>query len=176
MARMRRLLASVLLVVSASASLAACGDETVDMRNAEDEIAEGYARQVPTADVAEITCPDDVSAEIGTRTSCDMRLENGVELDIGVEVTGDEGRIRWRVDGGTVPGTEVERRAAELLTEEVGQAPDAIECPSRIAIGTGKVTRCTLVAGSDRLGVTITMTSDDGDFDVKVDSAPQQRP
>ncbi len=176
MARMRRLLVSVLLVIAVSVSLAACGDETVDMGNAEDEIAQGYAQQVPAADVAEITCPDDVSAEIGTTTSCDMRLENGVELDIGVEVTGDEGRIRWRVDGGTVPGAEIERRAAELLTEEVGQAPDAIECPSRVAIGTGKVTRCALVAGTDRLGVSITMTSDDGDFDVKVDGVPPERP
>lgn len=67
---------------------------------------------------------------------------------------------------------EVEEGAKQALTETVGQEPDSIDCPDDLKAEVGATMRCELTAGSDTLGVTVTVTSIDGDnatYDVEVD-------
>jgi hypothetical protein len=67
---------------------------------------------------------------------------------------------------------EVEEGANQALAETVGQEPDSIDCPDDLKAEVGESMRCELTAGSDTLGVTVTVTSIDGDnatYDVEVD-------
>lgn len=72
-----------------------------------------------------------------------------------------------------VSGTELEKQVSAALEKEVGQAPDKMSCPDELKAEKGATTKCTLTAGTDELGVTVTTTSvsDSGKvkFNVKVD-------
>jgi hypothetical protein len=70
---------------------------------------------------------------------------------------------------------ELERSITDSLEREIGQRPDAVECPSAIAAEVGESIRCVLTAGRDRLGLTATVTEVNGDqvgLDIRVDNAP----
>ena len=72
----------------------------------------------------------------------------------------------------TVDQARLEDEISSQLEKQVGQAPDKIECPSDLTGEVGKTERCTLTAGSDQLGVSVKVTSVDGDkvnFDIEVD-------
>ncbi|WP_431970867.1 DUF4333 domain-containing protein [Nocardia sp. bgisy134] len=79
--------------------------------------------------------------------------------------------------GSTTPEvkeSELEKSVKQTLTEEVGQAPDAIDCPGDLEGKVGTTMRCTLTAGGDTLALTVTVTSVEGDtvnYDVAVDPA-----
>ncbi|WP_206515947.1 DUF4333 domain-containing protein [Nocardioides pantholopis] len=67
---------------------------------------------------------------------------------------------------------QVERRATTELTRTIGTAPDDIDCPGDLEAEKGTTMRCVLTAGTDRLGVTVTVTRVDGEdvrFDIEVD-------
>ena len=69
---------------------------------------------------------------------------------------------------------QVESRVSEQLTKQVGQKPDTISCPGDLKAEKGTTMRCKLTAGSDTLGLTVTVTSVDGSnvkFDIQVDEA-----
>ena len=69
---------------------------------------------------------------------------------------------------------DLEKGVSDQLTESVGQAPDDIDCPGDLDAEVGKTMRCTLTAGPDELGLTITVTKVDGseiDYDVEVDES-----
>lgn len=69
----------------------------------------------------------------------------------------------------------VEEGVMVALEELAGRRPDSVECPGELKAKVGESIRCELSAGTDRYGLTATVTSvDDGNakFDVKVDSEP----
>ena len=72
----------------------------------------------------------------------------------------------------TVEQAELEKQVKKSLTEEVGEAPKAINCPGDIEAKVDAKTRCTLVASDDsELDVDVRVTSVDGDttkFDIQV--------
>lgn len=71
---------------------------------------------------------------------------------------------------------DLEQEISSQLEEEVGQAPDDISCPGDLDGTEGEEMRCTLTAGADELGLTVTVTSVDGDdvkFDIQVDELDQ---
>ena len=77
---------------------------------------------------------------------------------------------------GTVPAEEVATGAEDSLEQQAGTRPD-IRCPGDLPAVEGAEMRCTLTAGEDpaRYGVTVTVTSVDGDraeYDVVVDDQP----
>ncbi len=86
------------------------------------------------------------------------------------------------VDDGTVaviPKGTVEDEIADSLEKTVGQRPDDVECPEDLSAQQGESIRCVLHAGTDRLGVTATVTAAsvqnselDYQLDVKVDDKP----
>lgn len=72
----------------------------------------------------------------------------------------------------SVGRAELEKQVGSSLQKQVGKAPDDVDCPTRLPGKVGATTRCTLTDGATQLGVTVTVTSVDGDdvgFDVAVD-------
>ncbi|WP_139978149.1 DUF4333 domain-containing protein [Nocardioides litoris] len=77
---------------------------------------------------------------------------------------------------GAVPQSDVEDRISSELEEQVGQAPDDVSCPDDLEAEEGATLECTLTAGEDELGVTVTVDSVDGDtvnYGIVVDDQPQ---
>ncbi len=74
-----------------------------------------------------------------------------------------------------VSADSLEGQLADALEKDVGQRPDKIECPGELSGEVGATQRCTLTAGSDELGITVTVTEVEGsdvNFDYAVDEMP----
>lgn len=73
----------------------------------------------------------------------------------------------------TVDRAELEQEVSTRLTEQVGVAPESVDCPDDLDAEQDATTRCTLTApDGTQIGLTVTVTSVDGDtvnFDVVVD-------
>lgn len=72
----------------------------------------------------------------------------------------------------TVSESDLEKTVYDRMTDYAGQSPDKVDCPSGLEGVKGKSQRCVLYAGSDRVGVTVTVTSVDGtdvNFDIEAD-------
>ncbi|MGK8523216.1 DUF4333 domain-containing protein [Nocardia asteroides] len=73
-----------------------------------------------------------------------------------------------------VEEADLEKSVKDSLTEKVGQEPDTINCPGDLTGKEGATMRCTLTAGGDTLGVTLTVTSVEDDtvkYDIAVDQS-----
>lgn len=71
-----------------------------------------------------------------------------------------------------VAQSDVEEQVKDQLTKTVGQTPDKIECPGDLKAEVGTTMRCTLSAGGDSIGLTVEVTSVEGDnvkFGIEVD-------
>ena len=76
----------------------------------------------------------------------------------------------------TVAQEDVEKTVSDQLEAQVGQAPDKITCPGDLEGKVGTEMRCTLEAGGDTLGLTVTVTKVEGksvSFDIQVDETTQ---
>jgi hypothetical protein len=72
----------------------------------------------------------------------------------------------------TVKQSKLEDKISSQLEAQVGTAPDDVSCPDDLEGKKGTTMRCTLTAGEDKLGVTVTVTSVEGkqvNFDAEVD-------
>ena len=77
----------------------------------------------------------------------------------------------------TVSRSTLEKTVYDRMTDYAGQAPDKVECPGGLEGEKGKTQRCILYAGSDKVGVTVTVTSVDGtdvNFDIEADDKVMQ--
>lgn len=75
----------------------------------------------------------------------------------------------------TISKENLEGGIADALEKAVGQRPDSVECPGSVKAKAGESIRCELSAGTDRYGLTATVSSyADGkaQYDVKVDETP----
>ncbi|WP_137294244.1 DUF4333 domain-containing protein [Nocardioides dongxiaopingii] len=75
-------------------------------------------------------------------------------------------------DTPSVDQAEVETKISEELEAQVGQAPDAVDCPGDLEGEVDETMRCVLTAGEDEVGVTVTVTDVEGTdvgFDIQVD-------
>lgn len=132
-----------------------------------------------------VNCPDDLEGEKGATMKCVLE-SGGDKLPIMVTVTDVDGSdltFHYEVadtteDGSTSAATvneaQLEDRISALLTEKVGQKPDEIDCPGNLPGKVGEIMECTLIAGSDQLGVTVTVTSVEGstgNFDIEVEGS-----
>ena len=91
-----------------------------------------------------------------------------------VTLTGCSVSVETKEDP-TMSKETVEKGIADALEKAVGQRPDSVECPDSVKAKVGETFRCELSAGSDRYGLTGTITSlNDGkaQYDVKVDDKP----
>ncbi|WP_327668874.1 MULTISPECIES: DUF4333 domain-containing protein [unclassified Streptomyces] len=70
---------------------------------------------------------------------------------------------------------EVAKQASTALGKQIGREPDDITCEDGLKAEVGATVRCELTDGGDKLGMTVTAKSVDGDkvnMDFKVDDAP----
>ncbi|MCX4831382.1 DUF4333 domain-containing protein [Streptomyces sp. NBC_01016] len=70
---------------------------------------------------------------------------------------------------------EVAKQASTALGKQIGREPDDITCEDSLKAEVGATVRCKLTDGGEKLGMTVTAKSVDGDkvnMDFKVDDAP----
>lgn len=81
---------------------------------------------------------------------------------VSVRATGDAG----------LSGPEVEARVDRLLEDELGQSPDAVDCPEPLVARVGAEVRCTVTVAEGSVGAVVTATAVEGrdvELDVTVD-------
>lgn len=61
-----------------------------------------------------------------------------------------------------VSEAKLEQTLQQKITDEVGSAPDDIDCPGGLDGEKGAIRVCELTAGPDKLDVTVTVTSVEG--------------
>jgi hypothetical protein len=181
--------AAVLTAVLMALALTACGKVATD-----DSVEEQIKSQLGT-DSSD--CPTDLQGEEGQSIVC--KATKGDEaFDVKVTVTSVAGdTINFTIErvGGpaaatpvVVPDTtadaspQVEGKsvAQSVLTQLAadGKQVDEVSCPDLPAT-VGATQRCTLKAGGDTYGVTVTVTSvqdNDVKFDIQVDQTPLTTP
>ena len=170
-------------VLAAVAALTACGKVATD-----DSVEEQIKSQLGT-DSSD--CPTDLKGEQGQSILC--KATKGDEaFDVKVTVTAVSGdTINFTIErvGGpatatpatavapTVAGKSVAQSVLTQLAAD-GKQVDEVSCPDLPAT-VGASERCTLKAGGDTYGVTVTVTGVQGTdvkFDIQVDQTPTTAP
>ncbi|MCK9248631.1 MAG: DUF4333 domain-containing protein [Solirubrobacteraceae bacterium] len=162
------------VAVAASLLLAACGTATLSQDEIQSTIAEQFKAQgVPLTDVS---CPDDIEAEVDTPISCTGKNPSGTVLRLEGKVSGidgDKARFEVKAVGGTAPGATIAAQVKQLLEQQVGQTAKAMTCPDTVEIPTPEPVRCTLTTqDDDRLGVSVTI-DEQSKISAKVDGPAQ---
>lgn len=171
----RRCLARLLAPAATTAVallLAGCGTPSIDRDDLEQDVAETLSEQVGVdGEGPEVSCPEDLSGAVGESVRCEVGV-GADQVPVEVVVTGVDGSdIAYEV-APTLLRTSVEAEVSARLEEQVGVAPDDLSCPADLVGQVGEELRCVLTAGSDELGVTVTVTEVEGAevrFDVEVD-------
>lgn len=76
----------------------------------------------------------------------------------------------------SVDKDDLAKEISAQLKEQVGRAPESVECPDNLKGEVGATTRCTLNDSGETYGVDVNVTQVDGSdvkFDLKVDDKPQ---
>ena len=185
MSGLGRLAAVLATALTAVAALTACGKVATD-----DSVEEQIKSQLGT-DSSD--CPTDLKGEQGQSILC--KATKGDEaFDVKVTVTAVSGdTINFTIErvGGpatatatpatavapTVAGKSVAQSVLTQLAAD-GKQVDEVSCPDLPAT-VGASERCTLKAGADTYGVTVTVTGVQGTdvkFDIQVDQTPTTAP
>lgn len=91
---------------------------------------------------------------------------------VGISVAGAILLLLSACGSGAVPQEDVEQQVSNALAESVGQTPDEVDCPEDLPAEVGAEMRCTLTVGGESIGLTVTVTSVEGNdvnFDILVD-------
>ncbi|GGR43896.1 hypothetical protein J2S40_004189 [Nocardioides luteus] len=174
---------ALLLMPACSVSVNAGG--SMDKAKVEQKLSEVFEEKTGSRP-DEIECPDDLKGEVDATMKCTM-TKDGNDYDASLKVTKVDGsdinfdyNIVPRDDGGdaasstTLAENILETEVADVLEKQVGQRPDDVDCPGDLPAKVGETMRCTLTAGADRLGLTVTVTEVVGtsvNFDVDVDES-----
>jgi len=76
----------------------------------------------------------------------------------------------------SVDKAELAKQISAQLKQQIGRAPDSVDCPDNLKGEVGATTRCMLKDGGDAYGVNVNVTKVEGtnvNFDIKVDDQPQ---
>lgn len=76
----------------------------------------------------------------------------------------------------TVDKNDLAKEISNQLKNQIGRAPESVECPDDLKGEVGATTRCTLNDGGETYGVNVNVTKVEGTdvrFDLKVDDKPQ---
>lgn len=77
-------------------------------------------------------------------------------------LAGCKGSVEVKSDPPRLSEKKVEQEVTRSLTEEVGTAPDDIDCPGDLEGVKGTTMTCVLTAGEDHLDVAVEVTSVEG--------------
>ena len=185
-----RVAAVLVAAFTALAALTACAKVATD-----DSVEEQIKSQLGT-DSSD--CPTDLQGEEGQSIVC-KATKGGEAFDVKVTVTSVAGdTINFTIErvGGlaatatpeatpeietdAAPQVEGKSVAQSVLTQLAadGKQVDEVSCPD-LPAAVGATQRCTLRAGGDTYGVTVTVTSVQGTdvkFDIQVDQTPTTSP
>jgi hypothetical protein len=121
-----------------------------------------------------VTCPGDLPANVGAQVNCEMKVKNQT-FNVNVTVTSVNGNdVKFDMVE-TVDKNQVASQISDKLAQQVGRPPDSVTCPNNLKGVEGATLRCQLTDGSEKYGISVTVTSvDAGDvnFDFKVDDHP----
>ncbi|CAL9458364.1 hypothetical protein SUDANB121_02602 [Nocardiopsis dassonvillei] len=122
-----------------------------------------------------------VTSVDGDNVNWDVKVDDAVAEEgadggtaAGTEPAAGDGTTAVAANG-TVPADQVAQKSSDALAASVGQTPDGFTCMEGLPAQMGAEIRCNLVDGGTNYGVTVTVTSVDGDnvgWDVKVDDQP----
>ncbi len=122
-----------------------------------------------------VTCPSDLVAQVGATLNCEMKVK-GQTRNVNVTVTSVNGNdVKFDMVQ-TVDKNQVASIISDKLTEQAGSKPDSVTCPDNLKGTVGATLRCELTDGAKKYGVSVAVTSVDGDdvnFDIKRDEQPE---
>jgi hypothetical protein len=186
---------AVVTLTGCSASVEA--EATVSKADLEQGISDALEEATGQAPDS-VDCPGSVKAKVDESVRCELtagsdkygltatitsydnsKAQYDVKVDEEPASTGDPtgSDAPTGTDEASIPKTIVEQGISDALEESVGQRPDSVECPSGLTAKVGETIRCELTAGSDRVGLTATITSYDNtngnaQYSIKVDDQP----
>jgi hypothetical protein len=76
-----------------------------------------------------------------------------------------------------VESDELSTQVSNLIEQEVGRAPDSVDCPNPLDAEVGAEVRCTLTDGDTKLGVTVAAKEVKDErviLDIQVDNKPME--
>lgn len=172
-------------LVTASGCGFSVGKFWIEEDTLEKQVSERLAEEVgETPD--KIDCPSRLDGEVGKKMRCTL-TEDGDSRGLTITVTEVEGGdISYNVlvdeDGDAaadpstgpesssgasaadpqVPEDMLESEISRLLTQQVGQTPDEVDCPGPLDGAPGTTMECTLIDGDARLPVKVEATGIEG--------------
>ncbi|HEY5854935.1 MAG TPA: DUF4333 domain-containing protein [Aldersonia sp.] len=177
---LRRIAAACCAAAVSIAMLAGCS-KTVDKGDVAEQISNQLAAQVGTTPDS-VECPDDLDAEVGATMTCTLTAD-GTDYEVGVNVTSVDGDdVAFDIDNKDGFGQQttgdrnaVAEQISAVYAEQVGAAPDSVECPDDLAAEVGATLTCVLTheGASFDVDVTVTeVTGDDVSFDIQFADQP----
>jgi hypothetical protein len=126
-------------------------------------IEDGIKQQLssPGAEVTSVTCPGDVTVEVGTTFNCSVSWSNGATGKVKVTET-SRGHYTYTPVSGSVqvPGPSVEKSVQQQLAKQ--GAPNAqVHCPANIIVKVGTTVTCNVSGAIGAATGTVTFTFSD---------------
>ncbi len=166
--------ASLLLVAGCSISIGGHQEKTVAKADVAKQISDKVNEKAGHKPES-VTCPDDLKATVGASLDCQM-TDGGQTYGVNVTVTSVDGdRVNFDIVE-TVDKNDVAKSISDQLSQQFGRTPENVTCPDNLKGNVGATTRCTLTDQGATYGVTVTVTSVEGDdvkYSFKVDDKPQ---
>jgi hypothetical protein len=166
--------AAVLLVVAGcSFSAGTSQDKTVAKADVADQIS-AKVNEKAGHKPQSVSCPADLRAAVGASLDCQM-TDDGQTYGVNATVTSVDGdKVNFDIVE-TVNKDDVAKQITDQLTQQFGRTPD-VTCPDNLKGDVGATTRCQLQDQGTTYGVTVTVTSIEGNdikFNFKVDDQPE---
>lgn len=167
-----RLTAVLLAVIATGCSFSfSAGGNSIDQSTVEQNISDDLTEKVGVTPGA-IDCDgiSDIAVEEGNTFVCVGTAPSGGSFDVDVTLTDDDGGVDYFVAGVLNPG-EVEQEISNGLTEQVGVAPEGIDCEAiaYVTLDEGDTFMCVGTAqNGENFDVNVTMTDANGSFSYAV--------
>ncbi len=161
-----------LVPVCLVAALGACsaGSDGYDATRVENEMRAHVVATYPSAEVGDVSCPDDVEKGEGIEVDCAATVA-GQELTLRVRQTDGDGNATYAQSEAVLDIAKVEESLGEELAGQLG-APVDMDCggPDIRVVAPGRALQC--IAASDGAGeseISVTVTDIEGHvrYDVK---------
>jgi len=164
--------ATALLLASSLSGCGLIGELTTQTMTGEEvaKEAETQLRTLPNVVDGEMECPD-LEDEVGNEVRCTRTVEgDGVRVEIGVTVEvvepdEDGNNLAIQVDDEpesvTVLADALESTIEQQFQQQVGRAPESIDCPELPGV-VGESVDCALVDQGEDLSIRVTATAVEG--------------
>jgi hypothetical protein len=156
--------ATLALIASAPLLVIACGNDTVDSKQIEDQIK--HQLTSATVPITSVSCPADVEKKQGNTFTCKTKLEGGGKAEVEVTQVNGHNQYTYAFKPGSLVITDSTLEpAVKKDLEARGLSISSVSCPQEIAVKPGETVTCTATTEKGaQTKVTFTLTSE-GDVD-----------